>query len=183
MRRIPRACRRIVAQPLAVDMADHGGALGAARPVLAGAILGSRERPAFRRRARQHVVTVRREADAGNDQAALTQRVVEAELVVVAMQIVEARCDDLALEVLPWAVADPVACIDRRLACGLLGAEIGPPGFSASAVTLGQRLAILVGTLDAAEIGALAGSVAGDEERHVRRLWQLRRCRRLLLCV
>ena len=40
-----------------------------------------------------------------------------------------------------------------------------------------------VGALEAAEIGALAGPGAGDEERHVRRLRQLRRCRRLLLCV
>src|SRR4051794_30771764 len=71
MRRIPRLRRRVVAQALAVDMADHRRALGAARPVLAGAILGSREGFAICGRAGQHVVTVRREADAGNDEAAL----------------------------------------------------------------------------------------------------------------
>src|ERR1043165_8408731 len=108
-------------------MTAHGSALGAARPVAAGAILGGRKRPALRCRARQHVVTIRREADAGNDLAALTQRVVEAELFVVAMQIVEAGRDDLALEVLPGAIADPVARIDRRLAGGPFGAGIGAP--------------------------------------------------------
>src|SRR4051812_29208898 len=112
MRRIPRACRRIIAQALAVDMAEHGGALGAARPVLAGAILGGRERPAFRCRARQRVVPIRREADTGDDEATLAHRVVEAELVVVAVQIVDAGRDDRALEVLPRAVADAVARID-----------------------------------------------------------------------
>ena len=95
MRRIPRLRRRIVAQALAVDMADHRGALRAGAPVAAGAIVARRERAAFRGRSGQHVVTVRREADAGDDLAALAQRGVEAELVVVAVQIVDARRDDL----------------------------------------------------------------------------------------
>jgi hypothetical protein len=55
------------------------------------------------------------------------------------------------------------------------------PGFSARAVALRQRLAVLVRAFDAAEIGAFARPRAGDEERHLGRLWQLRRCRRLLL--
>jgi len=40
-------------------------------------------------------------------------------------------------------------------------------------MTLRQLLTILVGTFNAAEIGALAGPHAGDKERHVRRLRQL----------
>ena len=90
------------------------------------------------RRAGQHVVTVRREADAGDDVAALGERVVEAELVVVAVQIVEAGRDDRALEVLPRAVADAVARVDRGLAVGGLGAEIGAPGLAARAVARRQ---------------------------------------------
>src|SRR5262249_46149532 len=64
-------------------------------------------------------------------------------------------------------------------------AQIGAPGFSSGAMTLRQLLAILVGTIEAAEIGALAGPYADDKERHVRRLRQLwrRLLRRLLLCL
>src|SRR5258705_13801571 len=62
MRGIPRPCWRVVAQPLAVDVADHGRALGAAGPVAAGAILTGRESAAFRGRAGQDVVTVRSKA-------------------------------------------------------------------------------------------------------------------------
>ena len=41
--------------------------------------------------------------------------------------------DDLALEILPGAVADAVACVDGRLAGGLLGAQIGAPGLDVQA--------------------------------------------------
>ena len=47
-------------------------------------------------------------------------------------------------------------------------------------MTLGQLLAMLVGALDSAEIGALAGSGAGHKKRHIRGLRQLRRRRGLL---
>ena len=63
------------------------------------------------------------------DLAALAQRAVEAKLVVVAVQLVETGRDGLTLEILPRAVADAVACVDRRLASGLLGAQICAPGF------------------------------------------------------
>ena len=43
MRRIPRSRRNVVAQALAVGVAYHGGALGAARPVAAGAVLARRK--------------------------------------------------------------------------------------------------------------------------------------------
>src|SRR5262245_48351179 len=183
MRRIPRPRRDIIAQAFAVDMAHHGRALGATRPVAAGAILGGWERAALRGRAGQHVVTIRREAHARNDLAALAQRRVEAQFIVVAVQIVDIGRDDLAFEILPRAVADAVARIDRRLTGGLLGTQIGAPGFPSGAVTLRQRLAILVGAFDAAQIGALAGPGAGDEERHTGRLRQLWWRRRLLLCI
>src|SRR5207253_6927135 len=109
------------------------------------------------------------------DLAALRNRRIEAELVVVAVQVVKVGRDDFALEVLPWAVADAVARIHRRLAACFLRAEVGVPGLAARAMALRQSLAILIRTFDAAEIGALAGSGAGDEERHFGRLRQLRR--------
>src|SRR6185295_3854603 len=101
MRGIPRPRRRIVAQPLAVDVTNHRGALGAAGPVAAGSIVTGRERAAFRRRAGQDIMTIRRKANAGNDLAALAQRRIKAELVTVTVQIVHTRRNDLALEILP----------------------------------------------------------------------------------
>src|SRR4029077_5438101 len=92
--------------------------------------------------------------------------------------------DGFTLEILPWTVADAVARIDRRLAVGGLGAEISASCLSARAVALRQLLAMLIGALEAAEVGALAGPCADDKECHVRRLRQLRRRRgrRRLLC-
>src|SRR3954452_21399227 len=156
-------------------MADHGCALGAAGPVAAGAVLAGRESAAFRGGPGEHVMAVRSKADAGNDLAPLGQRRVHGKCIVVAVQIVDVLGDGFAFEILPWTVADAVARIDRRLAVGGLGAEIGAPGLSARAVALRQLLAMLIGALEAAEIGALAGPRTDDKECHVRRLRQLRR--------
>src|SRR5258707_1635835 len=65
VRRVPGFRGVVVAQANAVDMAEHGGALRRARPVLAGAILAGRERRAVGLRSRQRVV-----ADPGVDPAA-----------------------------------------------------------------------------------------------------------------
>src|SRR5262245_31319468 len=119
-------------------MADHGRALGAARPVATGAIRAGRKSPAFRRRAGQDVMTVRCKAHARNDLAPLSQRRVHAKLVIVAVQIIDVLSDDFALEILPRAVANAVTRIDRRLAVGSLGAQIGVPGFSSRAVALAE---------------------------------------------
>src|SRR4051812_22804273 len=152
MRRIPRARRRVVTQSLAIDVPDHRGALRAAGPVAAGAVFAGRKGLAFRSRPGEHVVTVRREADARDDETALRERRHRAELVVVAVQVIDAGRHDLTLEVLPRALADAVARIHRRLAARFLRREIGVPGLSPRAMALGQCLAIPVGTLDAAEV-------------------------------
>src|SRR3954468_23498227 len=128
MRRIPRLRRVVVTQALAVDVAEHGRALGAARPVAAGAVFASRECAAFRGGAGQRIVPVRREADARDDEAPLGHRVVEAELVVGAVQIVDAGGDDGALEVLPRAIADAFAGVDGGLAVSGLRAQVSAPG-------------------------------------------------------
>src|SRR4029450_12645495 len=47
MRRIPRPRRRVVAQPFAVNMTNHGRALGAACPVTTGAVLTRGKRATF----------------------------------------------------------------------------------------------------------------------------------------
>ena len=74
-------------------------------------------------------MTVRSKAHAGNDLAPLGQRRVHGQRIVVAVQIVDVLGDGFTLEILPWTVADAVARIDRRLAVGGLGAEIGAPVF------------------------------------------------------
>src|SRR5436190_19747706 len=97
-------------------MTHHGRALGAAGPVAAGAILAGRKCAALLGRAGQHVVAIRCETNAWNELAALAQRIVEAQFIVVAVQIVDTGREHLPFEILPWAVADTVARIDRRLA-------------------------------------------------------------------
>src|SRR5207244_2955601 len=106
MRRIPRTRRRIVAQSFTIDVTDHGCALRAAGPIAAGAVFAGREGVAFRSRAGQHVVAIWREADARNHQSALGERCRGAELVVVTVQVIDARRDNLALEILPRPFAD-----------------------------------------------------------------------------
>src|SRR5258708_40351362 len=58
MRGVPGLRGVVVAQADAVGMSEHRRALRAARPVLAGAVVGAGERGAVRLRSRQHVVAV-----------------------------------------------------------------------------------------------------------------------------
>src|SRR5262245_11864850 len=69
VRRVPRFRRLVVTQPHAVVMPDHGAALFAARPVLAGTVLAGRERGAVALRAGQDVVPVLRVTAAADDLA------------------------------------------------------------------------------------------------------------------
>ncbi len=68
-----------------------------------------------------------------------------------------------ALHVVPRTAADAVARIHRA---GALRAEIGAPGLAGHACGLGEGGAVGIGPGDAAEIAALAGIGAGDEEAH-----------------
>ena len=93
-------------------------------------------------RAGENIVTIGRVADAGNDGAAFRQRRLHAELVVVAVQIVNVLRNNFSLEVLPGTAPDAVARIDGRLAVGGLRAQIGTPGLAAGTGPLRQFLAI-----------------------------------------
>src|SRR5262249_6236549 len=140
------------------------GALSALGPVAAGAILAGREGAPVGLRPGQDVVAIGVVAAAIDHLALLAQRALLGELVVGAVQVVDVLRDHLAFGVAPRTAADAVARIDGRAA---LRAEIGMPGVAAGAGALGQLLAMAVGALDAAQIAALAHTVAGDEERHV----------------
>src|SRR6185503_13341958 len=159
MRRVPRLGGIVVAQAHAVVVADHRRAFAALRPVAAGEVLVG-DRAAFGRRAGEDVVAVRAVAAAVHGLALL----VEAGLLAdpaVGVQVVDALRNLLALGVLPRALADPVARVD------LVGAEIGVQLAVAGAGGFRERLAMRVGAFQAAEVRALAGAGAGDEERHV----------------
>src|SRR5262245_52410118 len=174
MRRIPRFRRRVVAQTLAFAVADHGRALGAARPVAAGSVLAGRERASIHLRAGQYVVGVGRVANTGNHGAALGERDLHAELVAVAMQVIDVLGDDLVFEILPRSPSDAIAGIDGLCAARRLGAQIRAPGLVAGARVLRQRLALTIRSFQAAKIRAFARSGAGDEKGHIRGLgWRL----------
>src|SRR5262245_13844298 len=166
VRRVPRLRGVVVAQALAVVVADHGGALPALGPVAAGAILARREGAAVRLRAGQHVVAVGGVTAAVDGLALLAERGLLGELVVGAVQVVDVLGDDVALGILPRPAAAAVARIGGGAATRRLGAQIGVPCFAARSGRLRQRLAMAVGALDPAEVAALAGPGAGEEERH-----------------
>ena len=168
MRRVPGLRRLVVAQPDAIGMADHGRTGCRAGPVAAGAVLAGGEGGSIGLRAGQHIVAVRRIAAAVDDLAFLAQRSLLGEIVRPAVQLGDVLGDDDALGVPPRAFADAVARVHRRLAVGGLRRQISAPDLGTCASRLGQGLAMPVGTSKAAEIAALAGAVAGEEEAHVR---------------
>ena len=81
---------------------------------------------------------------------------------------------------LPRPLADPIPCVDGRFAVGCLRRQISVPGLRSRARSLRQRLTMIVGARESAEIAAIADAGAGHEEAHVGRLrmGRLSRCRR-----
>src|SRR5947208_13208893 len=151
-------------------MADHGGALRVARPVVAGLVFARREGAAVRLRAGQRVVLVGGVAAAVDDVTLLGQGGLLRQI-VVAVQFVDIFGDDDALGVLPRpvpdAVADAVARIDRGPAVSRLRAEIGMPGLVTDHRALCEPLADLVRPGQTAEIRTFAGPGARNKKTHV----------------
>ena len=164
MRRVPGLGGIVVAQSDAVVMAEHDRALRAARVVLAGHVLVGRERFAVRGRAGQNVVPARRVAAAVDHVAFFRKIVLLIELVVGAVQIVDAGGDHDALGVHPRSLADAIARIHRAIA---LRREIGVPCLGPCPTRFREVLTVLVGPGNSAEVGALARPGAGDEEAHI----------------
>jgi hypothetical protein len=97
-----------------------------------------------------------------------------AELVIVAVQIVDVLRDNLSLKVLPGTVPDAIARVYGRLALGGLGTQIGAPSLVSCACALRQFLTMPISAFDAPEIGAFARPGSDHEERHIRGLgWRL----------
>ena len=168
MRRVPGRVvlgRRRIA--LAVHVTEHGAAERAARPVVAGQVEIARERFPFHVRTGHDVVHVGRLAPHLDGLAFLVDRGGAADLVVGAVQIGDAGGNHRALGILPRTVADAIASVDRAALRGLVGAQIGAPGFATCARGLRELLAVGISARETAQVGALAGPRTGDEERHV----------------
>src|SRR5262245_21769169 len=165
MRRIPRLRRRLLVQPHAIMVADHGRPLSALRPVAASSILTGGKRAAVRRGASQDVVPVGRVATAVDHLARLVERRLLGEI-VVAVQLVDICGDDDALGVLPRAAPDAIACVDGLSTTYGLRAEVGTPGAAAHTRRLRQRLAVPVRALEAAEVRPFAEADTGAEKGH-----------------
>ena len=168
VRRIPRCHVARVLEADAVMMADDGRAFAVARPVLAGRVAARRRIHALRIRPGQHVVLVGFVAAALDHLALLGERGLLGDIGLVGMQFIDRIGDDNALDVLPRALADPVARIDAGLALRRRGAEIGFPVGLGRTRRLGQCRAMGISPLETAEIGAIAFAHAGDEETHSR---------------
>src|SRR5260370_26575869 len=169
MRAVPGFRRIIVAQSDAVGMTHYRRTLRAARPVLAGAVVAGRERGAVWLRSRQHVMAVRRVATAVVDIALLAQRGLFCQA-VGAVQLGDILGDHDAFRIPPRPFADAVARIRGRRSVGCLRREKGAPGLRAGAHGLRQRLAVIVGPGQTAEVAAVADANRGPEEAGVRRL-------------
>src|SRR5262245_56344003 len=115
MRGVPRLRRLVVPQSLAVVMSEHRCAFSTARPVLARAVLARRKRGAVRLTSGEDVVHVRLIAAPVDGLPLLRERALFVDLVVRAVQVVDARGDRLALRVLPGAAPDTIARVDGRL--------------------------------------------------------------------
>ncbi len=169
VRRVPRGIGyRVGVGALVVVVAHDGRAAVALRPVAAGGVLaglGHGQR-AVRARAGEDVVAVDLIAKARDDFALFSQRGVLADLGIGAVQVGHAGGNDHALGVAPRAVANAIARIDGRLAIQRSIAQIGAPGFVACAHACGQRLAVAISPGQPAQVAALAGVGAGDEEAH-----------------
>src|SRR5690606_39093103 len=138
-------------------------------PVAAGAVGAGAERRAVGLRAGQDVVAVRRIAASIDDLALLAESGLLGEL-VVAVQFGDVAGDGLALGVDPRPGADALAGVDGGLAVSRLRRQIGAPCFRARTGGLRQRLTMVVGAGEAAEVAAVADALTGDEEAHGRRL-------------
>ena len=166
----------------AVKVSEHGGAVGAAGPIVAGVIGGVGERATVRRRTGEHVVLVGHVANAIHfvtlfgKGGGLGEGVADAGLIQsVAVKIGHVRGNAIAFRAEPGTVTNAVTSVDRGRSALGLRAEVGVPGEGAAGCG-GQLLTAGIGARDAAQIASFTATGAGDEETHgLRRLLTLRR--------
>src|SRR5690606_7470434 len=163
MRGIPRG--RVLPAAGAVVVTDHRAAVRrAARPVRARVLRGR----AVLERAGQDVVHVRRIAAAVDLLPLLAERRFLAEVVVLAVQVLDALGNHHALGVVPGPAADAIARVDGLPAALGRRAEVCAPGLVAGADRGCELLAVRIRAPEPAQAGAVPGTFARDEEAHAR---------------
>lgn len=165
VRRIPRS----IVGAVSIGMPELRRAGGFTRPIVAGVIHAIGVSASIRLRAGEHVMRIGRVAASIYDGALFSQRgqldqiVAKARLLGrVSVQVGQTVGNFFTLGVVPGTIANAIACVDS----GIVGAEIGMPGFAAAARRCGQRLADAVSSGKSAKIGAMPGTSTGDEETH-----------------
>src|SRR6476620_2377120 len=102
------------ARPVAV--ADNCRALPIASPILAGGVAPCGGKPAVRVGASQHVVSIGIVAPAIHLAALFGQSRFLGDVVFVGVKLFDGVCDNDALSVFPWTLADAIACVDAGIA-------------------------------------------------------------------
>src|SRR6202047_760614 len=154
-----------VFQSRPIVMSHDGGTLPTFAPVAAGRVAARGRKVSLRVRARQHVMGVDGLAAARDRLALLGQRRLLGDIVGVGVKVLDALGYHYTLCVLPRSFADAVARARSRFAARLCRAEISPPIGVGRSCGPGERLAMRVGALDTAQVGAIALTHAGYEER------------------
>ena len=136
--------------------------VGVARPVVArGGLRRADERPAVRVGAGEHVVLVRRVADAVHRRTLLGERGRLADVVPIALdvtvQVGDVRRDQRPLALYHGPVPMRSRAFTRRLAAGRLRAQVRAPRAAAGAGRGRERLAVLVGAGQTAQVRAVPG--------------------------
>jgi hypothetical protein len=171
----PRAVRGVPGHHMAADLEAHmivmpddrRPVVAALCPIAAGRVFARSRIHALRVRTGQHVVRIHRVDPAGHDLAFLGQGGLLVQIGVLRMEVVDVLCDSDALDVLPRALANPIAGVDTGVTTRRRGAEIGAPILLGVSNARGERSAMRVRPVKAAEVGALARADAGEEEGHV----------------
>ncbi|NIJ09250.1 hypothetical protein FHS31_002882 [Sphingomonas vulcanisoli] len=108
---------------------------------------------------------------AGNLRALLGQRVAARDQVAaagafkrIAMKIVQIHRDAVAVNIVPWPLADAIARIDRGRTGARSHTQISPPRPSAQTGRSSKFLAMSVGTFNTPKIAAMAQADTADEE-------------------
>src|SRR5262245_61597797 len=151
----------------AISVSEHCDAGTAANPVLTGKIHVRGKGTAVLVGAGQDVVHVGRVAPHFDWLALFVESIVLVDLVVVAVEISDVRCDSNTFGVLPWTIPDTVTRINCVRAAASICAEVGTPRLVAHASSLCQRLTMRICTGQSTEICTLAWAGAGYKEGHV----------------
>src|SRR5262245_53643822 len=152
-------------------MTDRRRTFAVARPVAAGAVRRIRRHSTIKARIGEDVMRVRRVATTVHHRALLRQAVLLRQLVVVAVQVIDARRNDDALRIHPRTLADAITRVDGLVRSFCLLTEIRVPGLATDTRSFCQPLAVAIGTGESAELRAVTVAGAGDEETHGLRRW------------